>query len=106
MIKRAKSLSTDTTTQPPPRGIPYQKLTIGIPKETFPLEKRVAATPDTVALLLKQHHFQGVVVESQAGAASHFSNAAYEAAGARIVDTDGDSVWKEADIVLKVREKH
>jgi H+-translocating NAD(P) transhydrogenase len=95
MPKRTKS--TDTT----PRGIPYKELTIGIPKETYALEKRVAATPDTVALLLK-HSFRSVVLESQAGAASHFSNAAYEAAGARIVD----SVWKEADIVLKVRTKN
>lgn len=29
-----------------PKGIPYSKLTIGIPKETFPREKRVAATPE------------------------------------------------------------
>ena len=29
-----------------PRGIPYDKLTVGVPKETFALEKRVAATPD------------------------------------------------------------
>ena len=29
-----------------PKGIPYSKLTVGVPKETFPLEKRVAATPE------------------------------------------------------------
>ena len=29
-----------------PKGIPYSKLTLGVPKETFPLEKRVAATPE------------------------------------------------------------
>lgn len=28
------------------KGIPYSALTVGIPKETFPLEKRVAATPE------------------------------------------------------------
>ena len=30
----------------PPKGIPYSKLTVGVPKEHFPLEKRVAATPE------------------------------------------------------------
>jgi len=29
-----------------PKGTSYSKLTVGIPKETFPLEKRVAATPE------------------------------------------------------------
>ena len=29
-----------------PKGTPYEKLTVGIPKETFPLERRVAATPE------------------------------------------------------------
>lgn len=29
-----------------PKGIPYSKLTVGVPKERFPLEKRVAATPE------------------------------------------------------------
>ena len=32
-----------------PKGIPYSKLTVGVPKETFPLEKRVAATPEVSA---------------------------------------------------------
>lgn len=34
-----------------PKGIPYSKLTIGVPKERFPLEKRVAATPEVCAVL-------------------------------------------------------
>jgi hypothetical protein len=29
-----------------PKGVPYSKLTVGVPKERFPLEKRVAATPE------------------------------------------------------------
>lgn len=29
-----------------PKGIAYSKLTLGVPKERFPLEKRVAATPE------------------------------------------------------------
>lgn len=32
--------------KPAIRGIPYSKLTVGVPKERYPLEKRVAATPE------------------------------------------------------------
>jgi alanine dehydrogenase len=41
-----------------------------------------------------------VVVEKDAGIGSHFSDATYEAAGAKVVSSD--DVWK-SDIVLKVR---
>ena len=37
-----------------PKGIPYSKLTLGVPKETFPLEKRVAATPE---VSLRSSHY-------------------------------------------------
>lgn len=40
-----RSFADDAKTDPP-KGTPYSKLTVGVPKETFPLEKRVAATPD------------------------------------------------------------
>jgi NAD/NADP transhydrogenase alpha subunit len=39
-----------------------------------------------------------VVVEDGAGAASYFSNADYEAVGAKVVK----DIWTESDIVLKV----
>ena len=35
-------------------GIPYKELSIGVPKETFPNEKRVALAPATVANLVKK----------------------------------------------------
>ena len=79
-----------------PLGIPYDKLTVGIPKETFPLEKRVAASPESVQRLVKPGF--KVVIEKGAGSASYFSDADYQAAGATIVD----NIWKESDIVLKV----
>jgi hypothetical protein len=44
-----------TNTDSPPKGIPYAQLTIGIPKEVYPLEKRVAATPDVS--VIEKHHF-------------------------------------------------
>jgi NAD(P) transhydrogenase len=79
-------------------GQPYDTLTVGIPKETFELEKRVAATPESIARL---KGFQRILVEDGAGVASHFNNSDYERAGATIVPHD--EVWKKSDIVLKVR---
>ena len=81
------------------KGIPYSQLTVGIPKERFPLEKRVAATPESVQRLVKPGF--SVLIEDGAGDLSYFSNADYEAAGAKIVPAD--QVWKESDIVLKLR---
>jgi Alanine dehydrogenase/PNT, N-terminal domain len=77
-------------------GIPYASLTVGIPKEIAPLERRVAATPESVQRLVAPGF--RVIVEDHAGAASYFSNADYEAAGATIVPT----VYDKADIILKV----
>jgi len=82
-----------------PKGIPYSKLTVGVPKETFPLEKRVAATPESVSKLIKPGF--SVLIEKGAGASSHFSDADYEAAGAKVVEA-GD-VWKNSDVVMKLR---
>lgn len=67
---------------------------IGIPRESLAGETRVAATPQTVGQLLKLGYT--VVVESGAGAASSFADAAYVEAGASVGDP-----WA-ADIVLKV----
>jgi H+-translocating NAD(P) transhydrogenase subunit alpha len=72
--------------------------TVGIPKEIVEHENRVAATPET-AKTLQKLGFE-VLVETGAGEAAHFSDAAYREAGCRIVDTS--TVWS-ADIVLKVR---
>ena len=44
-LTSARSFADDSSTEKP-KGIPYSKLTVGVPKETFPLEKRVAATPE------------------------------------------------------------
>ena len=73
---------------------------IGIPKEIHAGEKRVAATPDT-AMQLQKLGFS-VAVESGAGAAAEFSDAAFAAAGVEIVD-DTRALWFGSDIVMKVR---
>jgi NAD(P) transhydrogenase subunit alpha len=73
---------------------------IGVPKEVFPGEKRVATVPDVVPRLVKLG-FE-VVVQSGAGEAASLSDDAYAAAGASVVP-DAASVWSRADIVFKVR---
>ncbi|NCA17340.1 MAG: NAD(P)(+) transhydrogenase (Re/Si-specific) subunit alpha, partial [Betaproteobacteria bacterium] len=57
---------------------------IGIPKETFPGETRVAVTPETAKKLVGQGH--SVIVEQSAGEKAHFLDAAYLAAGAELGD--------------------
>ena len=79
-----------------PLGIPYNKLTVGIPKEIFPLERRVAATPESVARLIKPGF--SVQVETMAGEQSFFADADYQEVGATIVD----NVYKSSDIIMKV----
>jgi len=75
-------------------------LTIGIPKETDPLEKRVAATPASV-VRLKKLGFD-VMLQAGAGAAAGFEDAEYAEVGATFVPT-ADELWERADIVIKVR---
>lgn len=90
--------------KPPPSNlltsVPYSALTIGIPRETFPNERRVAVTPQNAALLLKKG-FNRVLVEREAGAAAKFPDRAYEDAGATLVERN--TVWSDSDILLKVR---
>jgi len=73
---------------------------IGVPREIFAGEKRVATTPDVAAQLIKRG-FE-VAVESNAGKEANFSDAAYQAAGCAVVPT-AEEVWSGSDIVLKVR---
>jgi len=68
---------------------------IGVPKETRPGERRVAATPDTVKTYLGLGHT--VVVEAGAGEASGIADPAYAAAGATIGDPWG------ADVIIKIK---
>ncbi len=73
---------------------------IGIPKEIHDGEKRVATTPDVVKQLIKLG-FE-VAVESGAGAEAHFSDSAYNDAGATVVEGT-KSLWDMSDIIFKVR---
>lgn len=73
---------------------------IGIPKETFPGERRVAMIPAQLAPLTKAG--LTVVVESGAGVAAGFPDAEFEEKGARISASRGD-VFAQAETLLQVR---
>jgi NAD(P) transhydrogenase subunit alpha len=70
---------------------------VSVPKETTPNERRVALVPDLVPKLLKAG--LKVVVQSGAGAAAGFLDAAYREQGARLEP----EVLAQADILLKVQ---
>jgi H+-translocating NAD(P) transhydrogenase subunit alpha len=74
-------------------------VTIGVPQETFPGERRVALTPrfcDAIAKL-----GASVVVEQAAGAAAGYADDQYVARGARIASRS--EVFGQSDIVVQVR---
>jgi NAD(P) transhydrogenase subunit alpha len=70
---------------------------IGVPRETFAGEKRVATVPEVVEKLIKLGF--RVSVESGAGEGANFADEAYRAAGAEVVS----DIWSGADVVFKVR---
>merc|ERR1712203_962040 len=80
-------------------GTPYTKLTLGVPKETWSGERRVAISPAVTAALTKKGF--NVNIESNAGALANFRNVDYEAAGGKVVDAQ---TAFSADIVLKLRQ--
>src|SRR6478735_384019 len=78
-----------------------KKLTIGIPRETAPNERRVALTPDGV----KKYVASGVtvLVQKDAGKDAFFSDTTYELAGAKIVEETA-GIYKYSDLILKVQK--
>lgn len=73
---------------------------IGIIRETFEGECRVAGTPKSIAKLKKQGF--DIIVESGAGTKADFSDEVYREAGAEVLDS-AKAVWDAADILTKVR---
>ncbi len=73
---------------------------IGTPKEIFEGEARVAMTPESA------HHLKELgyecFIETDAGVAAGFSDAAYGAVGVRIIET-AEGLWEACDVVAKVR---
>lgn len=74
---------------------------IGIPRELMNNEGRVALSPAGARTLVAAGH--RVLVESGAGEASAMPDAEYLAAGAELIET-AEQVWRDADLVLKVKE--
>jgi H+-translocating NAD(P) transhydrogenase subunit alpha len=72
---------------------------VGIPRETYPGERRVALVPGVVPSLLKAG-FE-VVVEAGAGIEAAFPDAEFSAKGAKIVLERAD-VFQAADIIVQV----
>jgi alanine dehydrogenase len=74
---------------------------IGVPKEIKNHEYRVGLVPAGVRELVHDGH--EVLVQSAAGQGIGVDDAAYEAAGARIVSTAAE-IFEAADLVVKVKE--
>jgi len=74
---------------------------IGVPKEVKDHETRVGIVPSGVKALVDAGH--KVVVETNAGALSSMPDEDYKSAGAEIVGS-ATEVWKQADMVVKVKE--
>ncbi|MBN9164590.1 MAG: NAD(P) transhydrogenase subunit alpha [Myxococcales bacterium 68-20] len=72
---------------------------LGVPKEIYAGERRVAATPESVKKLRAMG--LDVVIERTAGTGSGYTDEAYEAVGATMADAE--TVWGESDVVIKVR---
>ena len=74
---------------------------IGVPKEIKNEENRVAVTPTGVAGFVARNH--KVLIQQGAGSGSGLTDAAYQAAGATIVQSAAE-VWQQADMIMKVKE--
>jgi alanine dehydrogenase len=73
---------------------------VGVPREIKTEENRVALTPSGVGAFVAHGHT--VLVEKGAGEGSSLPDNLYADAGARLVDAD--TVWADAELVLKVKE--
>lgn len=96
-------MANDTISEKPEpdgSGLPYSSLTVGVPREIFENERRVALTPQNAALLRKKG-FEKVLVERNAGVEAQFLDEQYAAAGATLVSKE--ELFKASDIMLKVR---
>lgn len=74
---------------------------IGCPTEIKPQEYRVGVTPNAALEAVTQGH--EVLIQSGAGLGAGFDDAAYEAAGAKIIGT-AKEIFAVADMIVKVKE--
>jgi alanine dehydrogenase len=74
---------------------------IGVPKEIKTNENRIALVPAGAEILARQGHT--ILVETNAGVESGFTNEDYISTGAQIAETAND-VFGQADMIMKVKE--
>jgi H+-translocating NAD(P) transhydrogenase subunit alpha len=72
---------------------------VGVPKEIYPGERRVALTPVVVPMLAKAG--LEVVIETGAGVAAGYPDAQYQEKGAKVLP-DRAAVFAQADIIVQV----
>ncbi len=72
---------------------------VGVPKEIYPGERRVALTPAVVPLLTKAK-FE-VVIEAGAGVSAGYPDSAYAEKGAKVLSNRAE-VFRTADIITQV----
>ena len=75
-----------------------KKFSIGIPKETCLNERRTCITPDAVQVLVDHGH--EIIIESEAGRSSFFTDLQYANSGAKIVKNPEEAFGQ--DLVLKI----
>ena len=73
---------------------------IGVPKENYPGENRVAMVPDVAGKLIKKG-FE-ILIENDAGLNAGFTNQEYEKVGVKVL-SDLQELYSKSDIILKVQ---
>jgi NAD(P) transhydrogenase subunit alpha len=73
---------------------------VGVPKETFPGERRVALIPSVVPLLTKKN--VEVVIEAGAGESAGALDKAYEEMGCKVAKSRAE-IFSQADVIFQVR---
>ena len=79
----------------------FQGMVIGVPTEIMHGEGRVSSTPETVKKMVDEG--ATVLVQKGAGKGAFFSDEAYVAAGATMID-GAEEIYQKADVILKVKE--
>jgi NAD(P) transhydrogenase subunit alpha len=91
-------MATKTDDGSEPNSVKDSAVTVGVPRETFPGERRVALVPAAISSITKLG--ARVIVEAGAGLEAGFSDEKYAAQGATLADRR--AVFA-ADVILQVR---
>ncbi len=79
----------------------FANMTIGIPREILPGEKRVAAIPETVGKMVAAG--ARVLIEAGAGTGAFIDDERYREKGAEIL-SDVREIYRRANLIMKVKE--